>query len=134
MKYTVIEAETLVSKKGNQYKKLTVKAEDADHLEPRTTMFNSHPDFDKAIVGAVINGDLVKEDSGTPIPAHPEKNYINRTMQPEGSAPAQPKGGCSCEARLAKLEAKVFGTTQAPDVRDTDKYPENDIKPEDIPF
>jgi len=134
MLYKVIEMEIQNTRTGKVLKKVTLKGEGQDHLEPRTTIWENHPDFDKATIGADIRGTLEKKDSGNPIPAHPEKNYVNRTLLAEGEDPRQAKGEVKTpeqskafvEDRLKRLEDKVFGT------EDTINYPES--TEEEIPF
>ena len=137
-KYQIIEAETLVGKNsGKEYKKLTVKAEGSDNLEPRTTMFNDHPDYANATVGAWVNGTLQKKDSGIPIPQYPGKNYVNRTLVAERNANgtiALTGSDPAVIARLEKLEAKVFGQAEPKMAQTPDNYPAEEIDPNDIPF
>jgi len=64
-------------------KELVLKAEEAQNEEPRVTLWDNHPQYEEAKVGFEISGTLEKKDSGTPIPAHPEKNFVNRTLLEE---------------------------------------------------
>ena len=134
MLYKVIESKLKSTTGGKSLKELTLKGEGQDHLEPRTTIWEDHPDFAKAEVGADIKGTLEKKDSGTPIPAHPEKNYINRTLLAEMNENGTEKNNNPDEMllvheRLARIEKVVFKKKE-----DTIEYPEEDTKPEDIPF
>lgn len=106
MKWKVIEVEDLVTKTGKPMKKCTLLGDGHERTEPRVAIWENFPEFDKVLKDATINGDLKKEDSGTPIPAHPEKNYVNRTLVAEGSINSTTG---NIEARVAKLEESVFG-------------------------
>lgn len=83
--FKVIEVELKSTPNGKNLKKVTLKGEEQDHLEPRVTIWENHPEFKNAEVGADIKGVLEKKDSGKEIPDHPGKNYIERTLLPEGS-------------------------------------------------
>lgn len=127
MEYKIYEMEELSKKDGGKYKKLLLKAEGQENTEPRVTLWDNHPEYAQAVAGGTINGTLEKKDSGTPIPAHPGKNYINRTLLPEGTQVAQ--APTDLEGRLKKLEDKVFGVKEA-----VIEYPTEDINPNDIPL
>ncbi len=105
MQYKIYELDTVMSKNGKEFKKMVLKAEDATHTEERVTMWDNHPEYTTAKAGGTINGDLEKKDSGTPIPAHPEKNYVNRTLLPETNDNGTVKTNTNMELRLAELEA-----------------------------
>ena len=124
MLYTIIKVEERMTKTGKPYKDATVKAEDQDHLEPRTKIWSDFPDYDKVTIGAEVRGFLKKEDSGNKIPDHPEKNYINRTLLAEGSEPTEKT---PLESRILALE--IWATSQGFGVNKEEKtieYPEED--------
>tara|TARA_Y100000310_G_scaffold340486_1_gene436427 strand:+ start:544 stop:882 length:339 start_codon:yes stop_codon:yes gene_type:complete len=106
MQYKVYECEEQVTKTGKKLKKLVLKVEGQENTEPRVTLWEDHPEYAQAAAGGTINGVLEKKDSGVPIPAHPGKNYVNRTLLPEGTQTLQSSG--DLEARVKKLEDKVF--------------------------
>lgn len=134
MKYKIYECETLMGKNsGKEFKKLVLKAEGQENTEPRVTLWDNHPQYAEAKSGGTINGTLEKKDSGTPIPAHPEKNYINRTLLAGGTEKTSPAPAPASDhdlvARVIKLEAKVFGETNS------DGSPTPNFEPEDdIPY
>ena len=101
-KFKVIEVETKAFGDGKEMKKLTLKQEGFDTLEPRVTMWSNHNDYSKAEVGDTVTGVLEKKDSGTPIPEHPGKNYVNRTLLPEGSV-SSPTPSNSLEAKVDEI-------------------------------
>lgn len=129
MKYKISEVQELVTKTGKPFFKCTLTEIGGQYpkTEPRVTVWEDSPLFSSIKNDAEIDGYIKKEDSGTPIPAHPNKNYINRTLLPSDSAPAgssSKSSGCNCNERLAKLEKKVFGSASSSD----------EINAEDIPF
>jgi len=83
MKFTIIECADKVTKTGKPMKQMTLLEEGKENVEPRVAMWDNHPEFESAVKGGTINGTLEKKDSGTPIPEHPGKNYVNRTLLPE---------------------------------------------------
>ena len=127
MQYKIYECDTVVSKNGKEFKKLVLKAEGQENTEPRVTLWSDHPQYAEAKSGGTINGTLEKKDSGTPIPAHPGKNYVNRTLLAEGTGTAP----SNLEGRVKKLEDKVFGAKQEETIIE---YPVEDINPDDVPF
>ena len=133
MQYKIREANVIMSKDGNEAmgKKMVLKSDDQQNEEPRVTVWYS--DFPQAKdlgVGDTISGDMEKKDSGTPIPGR-SGNYVNRTLKPEGTASAQSSG--NLEARVKRLEDKVFGATGGQNKPDTVNIDE-DIDPESVPF
>jgi len=132
MKYKVYEVEELVTRTGKPYKKCVLKGEGQENSEPRVAVWNDFPDYEKIVAGAEINAYIEKVDSGTPIPAHPNKNYINRTLRTEDQAPKSVGANDSAlEERVKKLEAKIFGEAGAGAGSD---YPPEEINADDIPF
>lgn len=127
MLYKIYEVEEVVTKTGKPMKRCVLKGEGQENSEPRVAVWDNFPDFDKIVVGGTVNGIIDKKDSGIPIPTHPEKNYVNRTLLPEGTQVAQ--APTDLEGRLKKLEDKVFGVKEA-----VIEYPAEDINPNDQPF
>lgn len=117
---------------GKNPKKVTLESESGS-TEPRTTIWEDDPSYESAIVGAYIEGTIDKKDSGTPIPAHPGKNYVNRTFRTGGDTPQAPKS--DLEGRVKALEEwrntfKNVGTPSKAEIA----YPEEENNPDDIPF
>lgn len=105
MLYKIYECEVQTTKTGKELKKLVLKADDQENTEPRVTLWDNHPEYENAKVGGTINGTLDKKDSGIPIPAHPEKNYVNRTLLPESNENGTLKVDApDIASRLAYLE------------------------------
>ena len=104
MKYKVIEVSPLtVTTTGKELKKLILKGEGQNHLEERVTMWSDSP-FWNTTVGAEINATVDKKDSGTPIPEHPGKNYVNRTLVAEKNENGTEKPNSTLESRVLKIE------------------------------
>jgi len=103
MKYRVKSVEVQPTSTGKNPKKATL-VDESGKEEPRVTLWEDDPSYTLAVEGATIEGNVVKKDSGTPIPAHPERNFVNRTFK-SGDAPKTDSG---LEARVRKLEKKVF--------------------------
>jgi len=122
MNFKVIEVETKMTPNGKELKELTLKGEGQNHLEPRTTMWSDHPDFNKATVGATVMGTLDKKDSGTPIPNHPGKNYVNRTLLAGTAGEGGATGNPALEATVLSLVA--WATTQGYGGDTNVEYPE----------
>jgi len=131
MLYKIYECEILAKRDGGQYKKLVLQAPDAQHPEKRVTLWDNHPQYEQAKAGGEISGFLEKKDSGTPIPDHAGKNYVNRTLLAEGSEPEKPS--TPLESRIVALEiwatSKGFGAKTKEVQID---YPE--AEGEEIPF
>lgn len=108
MLYKIYEVEEAVTKAGKPMKRCVLKGENQENTEPRVAVWDNFPDFDKIVAGGTVRGIIDKKDSGIPIPAHPEKNYVNRTLLPEGTQFAG-----DLESRVKKLEDKVFGVKEA---------------------
>lgn len=135
-KFTIIECVEKVTKTGKPMKHMKLLEEGKENVEPRVAMWDNHPEFEEAKVGGTINGILEKKDSGTPIPEHPGKNYVNRTLLPE----MNPNGtmALSTEERLSKLETRVSNLEVTPSVdlneSTTVEYPENEYPQDASPF
>ena len=143
MKYKVREVELLAKKDGGEYKKLVLKADDSPNEEPRVTLWDNHPEYENAIVGAYISGFLEKKQSDTPIPAHPGKFYINRTLLAEGTEVGASEQGMppiivALTTRLADLE--TWAVSQGYELKTLSEPVSGDTKegesvsPDDIPF
>ena len=130
MKYKVIEvSELTVTPKGKELKKLTLKGENESHLEERVTMWSDSDNWN-CKVGDEIQATIDKKDSGTPIPAHPEKNYVNRTLMPEMNDNGTIAVSGGLEARVKSLEDWRDATSR----QDGDAIAKEDINPDNIPF
>ena len=103
-KFKVIDVEEQTTTGGKELKKLTLLPEGQQNTEPRVTMWSDHPDFNNVVAGGEVSGVLEKKDSGTPIPAHPGKNYVNRTLLPEGSqVSSSPTPSNSLQANVDRI-------------------------------
>ena len=128
MKYSVIEvSELTVTPNGKELKKLILKGKDQSHLEERVTMWSDSP-FWNCKVGDELQATVDKKDSGTPIPEHPGKNYINRNLVPETNENGTEKTGSELEARVVKIENWIKNQ-MASKVASGEE-----INPDDIPF
>jgi len=104
MKYRIIEVSQItVTTTGKELKKLILKGEGQNHLEERVTMWSGSPHWNIK-VGDEIQATVYKKDSGTPIPQHPGKNYVNRTLVVEKNENGTEKVSSDLEARVAKIE------------------------------
>ncbi len=99
-KFKVVDFEAQTTTGGMELKKLTLLPEGQQNTEPRVTMWSDHPDFNNVVAGGEVSGVLEKKDSGTPIPGR-GRNYVNRTLLPEGSQVSSPTTPNST------LEAKI---------------------------
>ena len=144
MQYKIRECEELVTPNGKKYKKMVLKSDDQQNEEPRVTLWSDHPEYEKATVGGTINGTMQKKDSGKPIPSHPEKNYVNRTLLPETNDNGTVKTNTNIELRLAELEAWARSKGFLPKKDETETNSDGsavpnfdkkeEINPDDIPF
>jgi len=135
MQYKVIEvSEITVTPNGKELKKLTLKGEGQSHLEERVTIWSDHPLFNTLAVGQEISATIDKKDSGTPIPAHPEKNYVNRTLVAEKNENGTEKVGGNLEARVTKIENWIKCQGNAPSIDDGSPEITEDSNAEDVPF
>lgn len=138
-KYRIIEvSEITVTPKGKELKKLILKGEGQNHLEERVTMWSDSPHWN-CKVGDEITATVDKKDSGTPIPAHPGKNYVNRTLVTEKNENGTEKPSSNLEARVAIIENWIKCQGKAPSIDIGEKKPFNvdgspEITVEDIPF
>lgn len=122
--YKVYEVEEKATSTGKKLKKMVLQREGAQYPTKGVTIWEDHPDFEKAVAGASFNWDLMEKDSGTPNPKAPGKNYIDRTV-----SKFPPKEGGDLEARVKKLEDKVFGVATP-----ATEAPAEEVAPDDIPF
>ena len=104
-KFKVIDVEEQTTTGGKELKKLTLLPEGQQNTEPRVTMWSDHPDFNSVVAGGEVSGVLEKKDSGIPIPEHPGKNYINRTLLPEGSVSSPTLLNSKMEANIDEILA-----------------------------
>lgn len=132
MKYKVYEMEEAVTRNGKPFKKCVLKGEGQQNTEPRVMVWSDFPDFEKVREGAVVEGHIEKKDSGVPIPAHPNRNYVNRTLR---TGDAAPRDNGDLASRVAKLERIVLGDEYPPSKPKEQKPVESDeINADDIPF
>lgn len=137
MIYKIRECEELVTPNGKKYKKMVLKSDDQQNEEPRVTVWSDHPEYEASRVGGTINGTIQKKDSGTPIPSHPEKNYVNRTLLPETDEQFDAKVDETTNilSRLAELEAWAMSKGFIPKkLQEKEEVKEEEINPDDIPF
>ena len=133
MKYSVIQvSEITVTPTGKELKKLILKGENQSHLEERVTFWRENQFEDKELwnnitVGQEIQGTVDKKDSGTPIPAHPGKNYVNRTLMPEMNDNGTEKVNGGLEARVDRIENWIKRVTKEVNT-------EKEIEASEIPF
>ena len=108
--YKIREASVIMSKDGSEAmgKKMVLKADEQQNEEPRVTVwYSDFPEAKELGMGDTISGVMEKKDSGTPIPAHPEKNFINRTLLAESDETFDKKADLmGLEDRVKKLEDK----------------------------
>ena len=113
-KFKVVDFEEQTTTGGKELKKLTLLPEGQQNTEPRVTMWSTHPDFNSVVAGGEVSGVLEKKDSGTPIPAHPGKNYVNRTLLPEGSVSSPTPSSSTLEAKVDRILEIVEKWTKDP--------------------
>lgn len=89
--YKCYEVEDKVSAKGNAYKKLVLQDPESQFPIKNVTMFASHPLFEDIAPGQTVELEITEEDSGTPNPKAPGKNYINRTVANPGQGKSSQK-------------------------------------------
>lgn len=139
--YKVYEVDEKTSQKGNPYKKLVLQKEGDQYPKKGVTMFSDHPNFTETVPGYQLDCELKEEDSGTPNPKAPGKNYINRTVLNPGQAAEKPSQLDAINtgkidqiyAMVAAIHKEVVKDT----VGDTNveyPHPTDEIKPEDVPF
>jgi len=81
MLYEIYKVEEVPFANGTKVRKqMVLQGDGQQNTEERVTLWSNHPDYVGAVVGAKFDWVMKKEDSGNPIPAHPEKNYVNRSI------------------------------------------------------
>lgn len=138
--YKVYEAEDKISAKGNAYKKLVLQEPDASYPVKGVTMFANHPLFEDIAPGQTVELEISEEDSGTPNPKAPGKNFINRTVVNPGaqkSAPRQEGFQPTIAEVYNMLNLKIIPMLVAIQEATTKKknpYPEYDETNDSSPF
>ena len=152
-KYKVYEAEEKTTQTGKKLKKLVLQREGAQHPTKNVTVWGDNPLYKDCVPGQEITCVLLEKDSGVPNPKAPGKNYIDRTV----ANPNQPtlRQGVSNNSQLTEMAIKTHIDRAIQSLRADLKviadhlgveppkktlpnteveYPEEEIKPEDIPF
>lgn len=154
--YDVYKVEEQTTKTGKQVKKLVLQKEGAQYPLKNVSMWSDHPQYASVAPGQQLTCEIYESDSGVPNPKAPGKNYINRTVSnPNGNTSPAPKaaptGDVATKADIASLRADLkiiadhlgveppkptVGNTDIPypEGPEGEPFPDEEIKPEDIPF
>ena len=76
MIYEVYKVEVKPFGEGKERKVMILQGEGQQNTEERVTMWSNHPDYQQVEVGQKYDWNMKKEDSGTPIPAHPGRTML----------------------------------------------------------
>ena len=134
MKYKVYEVEVKGFNKDGEaktMKSLVLQREGAQYPTKNVAMWSDHPLYATIATGQEHELTLIEKDSQTPNPHKAGTFYKNRSVANETTPTVVHTTGL--EARVAKLEAKVFPVVEGQNERPVG-IPEDDITPSDIPF
>ena len=131
--YKIYEVDEKTTQSGKTLKKLVLQKEGAQWPIKNVTMWNDHPDWEKAVAGGTLTCDLLEKNSDQ-INPNSGKPYINRTVAKPGqiSAPQQMDSGKI--DRMFYMVGEIYKHVVPKDEKPRAVEEAQELEPGDVPF